>query len=542
MDHDIKRMIAVLAAGLLMIAFTGVDGLRAQQEEPAPSVTERDGNPVPDAPEQITVSLDVKDVDVRDVLRALARQADANVSMTESVQGRVTIRLKDVPWDMAFETVVETAGLACRKQAGLIKVMTRAEAGPPEDESTDEQQPPAETGTDAAGTDTAGTDDGAGSQPEQVQVLEIPEPLETAVLHFQFVEAKAIQGAFQGLLGPDGFLALDEQNDTLIVTDTAARLDVMTALAARLDITPPKIQIEVLIADTILRDELDVGINWELSKINKNSEFMLAQELIDTAGGGGSVTYNKIGGRWTLDSFIRALEVFKNGRILATPRILVISGREASIETIEEIPYQELTQTSAGGQIGTTAFKEAGVKLIVTPKVTQDGLILLSVNAEQSASTDESINGVPVINTRKADTTLLLEDGETLVIGGLRRKETVKIVEQIPLLGDIPILGALFRYTSTQDENRDLVIFLTPRLVDDSELTGAERLTLAEAGFAYEPSGEAMEERLHGMAQDVHEGDIDGIRRRLADPSGGRAGNGRRKTPARHLRRQQGEI
>jgi len=506
MAHENKQWIARIAAALFLIALFTPAWLCAQdeEEEPAPSV-----------PEQITVSIDAKDVDVRDVLRALARQADANVAMTEAVAGKVTIRLKDVPWDMAFDTVVDTAGLVCRRQAGLIKVMSAAEARPEEAAGhegggPDEGRGPGEGAAEGA---AAPGEETAAAQP--AEVLEIPEPLETTVLAFQFTDAESLQAAFQGLLGPDGFLALDRQNNALIVSDTAANLETMSALASRIDITPPKVLIEVLIADTVLRDELDVGVNWELSKLNRNNEFSLAQDLIDAAGGGGSVTYNKIGGRWLLDSFVRALEVFRKGRILATPRILVISGREASIETIEEIPYQELTQTSAGGQIGTTAFKEAGVKLIVTPRVTQDGRILLTVNAEQSAATDESINGVPVISSRKADTVLLLEDGETLVIGGLRRKETVKIVEQVPLLGDIPILGALFRYTSTQDENRDLVIFLTPRIVTDSELSGAERLTLAEAGFAYEPSGADLEERIHGMAKDVHEGDIDGIRCRL---------------------------
>lgn len=435
--------------------------------------------------DQNMVSLNVENVGVREVIRGLAQQAGANLAIADSVQGTITISMTDVPWATAFDAVLKTANLVGEQEGDLIVVRNLAEFNQPEE------------------------------APRQRS------DMISKVFAFEFAEAKSLEKAFSALAGPGGQVALDEKTNALIVAATPSNISRLTDLAAEIDAPPRKILIEVLIADTILSDEKDIGINWEAVKSNRSSEWRLGQELIDTAGGGGTATYNVLDGRWTAENFLRALQQFKNTRVLATPKILVVSGREASIETIEEIPYQELTQTGAGGQIGTTAFKEAGVKLKVTPKATDDGRIFLTIKAEQSATTGERVNDVPVINSRKAETTLLLADAETLVIGGLRRKEMVKNVTQVPLLGDIPLLGALFRYTSTLEENRDLVVFLTPRFVDEPlPLTESEREAMDEIGFPKDSRESVrleLESKVNGMAKDIQEGDLAGIRYRIAD-------------------------
>jgi len=174
------------------------------------------------------------------------------------------------------------------------------------------------------------------------------------------------------------------------------------------------------------------------------------------AADGASLTYQLLGDKWTTNDFIRALQQDMTTRILASPRILALNGREAFIQTVDEIPYQELTETAEGGQIGTTAFKEAGVKLRVTANVTGTGRIVLEVSAEQSAETDRVVGGIPVISTHRAETSLLVNSGESVIIGGLRRTANVKERSQVPLLGDIPYLGVLFRHTATRQETRDL--------------------------------------------------------------------------------------
>jgi type II secretory pathway component GspD/PulD (secretin) len=189
---------------------------------------------------------------------------------------------------------------------------------------------------------------------------------------------------------------------------------------------------------------------------------VLGQLFSKTAAG--ALSYQLLDKNWTVDTFVRALQEDADARILASPRILALSGLKASIETTEEIPYQQLTQTSEGGQIGTTAFKDAGVKLHVTPRVTGAGAIVLEVKAEQSAETGRVVGDIPVVSKHVAETTLLVNSGESVIMGGLRRTVNTKTRTQIPVLGDIPILGWPFRHTKTGQETRDLVVFLTPRL------------------------------------------------------------------------------
>lgn len=433
------------------------------------------------SPSEITVSLDVKDADVRDVLRALALQANVNLAITEAVKGRITIRLENVSWAKALDAVVQTAGLASKREANLITVMAPSEI-----------QRPVER------------------VPETVE-------LETRVIVFKFANAKAVQNAFKARISDEGSVTVDEDSNALIISDVPKNLENLTALATSIDVMPRQAMINVVIADTTLRNDMDIGVNWEIARTTGHSIFKLSQSLIDTTGDGGAVTYQVLTGKWTTTDFVRALEVVGNSRILASPKILVLSTKPASIATIEEIPYQELTQTEQGGLIGTTAFKEAGIKLSVTPKITEDERILLHIFVEQSAATGESVNEVPVISTRKAETTLLLNDGEAVLIGGLRRKDKVKTIKQVPILGDIPLLGFLFKYTSSSVENRELVVFLTPHLFTSSELSNENEQALEEIGSFHKQSQTELEERLHGMAKDVEEGNVVGIRRRLSD-------------------------
>jgi len=416
------------------------------------------------SPSEITVSLDVKDADVRDVLRALARQANVNLAITEAVKGRITIRLENVSWAKALDAVVQTAGLASKREANLITVMA----------PSDIQR-------------------SAERVPEAVE-------LETRVIVFKFANAKAVQNAFKARLSDEGSVTVDEDANTLIISDVPENLENLTALATDIDVVPRQAMINVVIADTTLRNDMDIGVNWEIARTTGHSIFRLSQSLIDTTGEGGTVTYQVLTGKWTTSDFVRALEVVGNSRILASPKILVLS-----------------TQTAQGGLIGTTAFKEAGIKLSVTPKITEDERILLHIFVEQSAATGESVNEVPVISTRKAETTLLLNDGEAVLIGGLRRKDKVKTIKQVPILGDIPLLGFLFKYTSSSVENRELVVFLTPHLFTSSELSNENEQALEEIGSFHKQSQTELEERLHGMERDVEEGNVVGIRRRLSD-------------------------
>ena len=177
-------------------------------------------------------------------------------------------------------------------------------------------------------------------------------------------------------------------------------------------------------------------------------------------------------------------------KLLANPRLMVVDNQQAEIKIIEEIPYQELTQTSAGGSIGTTAFREVGVELRVVPHLTREGLIRMVLNPKFSVRTGDvqiqGTNGIspqPIIATREETTTALVKDGQTVVIGGLKKEEISQQVNKIPLLGDIPLLGELFKFRGESTINSELVIFITPKLIIEPTLTDEEKRHLADTVF-----------------------------------------------------------
>jgi type IV pilus assembly protein PilQ len=167
------------------------------------------------------------------------------------------------------------------------------------------------------------------------------------------------------------------------------------------------------------------------------------------------------------------LQEKRDVEILASPRVMVVSGESASIETVTELPYREVTQTSEGGELSATEFKKVGVKLNVTAILTDDDYILVTLEPEQSVDTGQfgTTSEIPIIDTRKAKTTLLLRDGQVVIMGGLRKKETTHQVSQIPVLGDVPLVGPLFRNSKDVVKNSELLVFMSPHIYKGNELT-----------------------------------------------------------------------
>jgi len=190
-------------------------------------------------------------------------------------------------------------------------------------------------------------------------------------------------------------------------------------------------------------------------------------EQIGTTGFGGD--FALISG--TVRNIVHLLQEKTNLEIIASPKVMVVSGRKAEIRAVDEIPFNELIQTSEGGQLSATSFKDVGVTLKVTATLTEDNEIFLQVDTEQKVETGASETGVPVVAARIANTSLLLEDGQVVAIGGLRQKVTTELVDQIPFLGDLPIVGFLFRSTRTVEINSELVVFLSPHIYKDEPLT-----------------------------------------------------------------------
>ncbi len=391
--------------------------------------------------EQVLVSIDVVDADIRDVLRSLAYQSGANLILTPGVAGRITMHLESVTWEEALEAALQAGGFVQERRKEFIRVLTPAQLQAERERLERERRPT------------------------------------TEIFFFNNAEVQRCSDAFKGLLSSTGKLNIDERLNALVVTDFPENIEAFRQAAAELDAKAPQVMIQALIVDVRLTDDLRLGVDWDAIFSDGKVGLIGFQNLSEAAGvgRGGSITFTYVSRHWDVTAMMDFLQHQEGVDILADPKILVLDGERASIEIIEEIPYQELTQTAEGGQIGTTSFKEVGVKLRVTPRITDDGFITMHIEPEQSAATAVSIGGVPVIETRKADTTLRVKNNQTIVIGGLRRRGTTQTEDKIPILGDIPLLGFLFRHRLTTETERELTVFITPSIFTTGELSEKEK-------------------------------------------------------------------
>ena len=301
--------------------------------------------------------------------------------------------------------------------------------------------------------------------------------VETVML--KFLKAGNIESVVRNLVSAYGVVAVDKETNSLVICDDEGNLQRTINEIRKADQTPKQILIEVVIVDVQLNDDTEIGVDWGDYNFRrddtKNTFSSTVMSNLTAAGAlGGSFTLVQEG----LDVTINALQATRDVEILASPRVLVVSGQPSLIKTTEEIPYTELSDSSGGSagvgnQISTTKFKEAGITLKVTATLTDEQQILIVIDAEQSvnAGTAQSINStVPVVDKRNAKTTLLMDDGQVLVMGGLRQKETTLTQSKVPLLGDLPFVGFLFSNDKTVVKNSELLVFISPHIYGDGPL------------------------------------------------------------------------
>jgi type II secretory pathway component GspD/PulD (secretin) len=307
--------------------------------------------------------------------------------------------------------------------------------------------------------------------------------LESVVL--RFLDAKSMLSVLQQMRTPHGAVSINPANNSVVLCDTRENLDKMVTEIKKADRTPQLVMVEAVILDVQLTNDSEIGVNWDLlsderynAGYRQNFTTSRLRSTPETVTGttntiGDATAFNTLGtgGDFsvifgTVRSVLHLVQEKRNVNILADPKMLVVSGKSATIDAVEQIPYREVSDTAAGGQgaLTSTKFKDVGVKLEVAVIVTDDNDIFLTVSSEQSVRTGASQDGVPVVDSRKTNTSLLLKDGQTVVIGGLRREEKTHQVNQIPLLGDLPLIGFLFKSTTVATSKSELVVLLSPRL------------------------------------------------------------------------------
>jgi type II secretory pathway component GspD/PulD (secretin) len=267
------------------------------------------------------------------------------------------------------------------------------------------------------------------------------------------------------------------------VCDTKEQLEKILSEIKKADKMPQQIMVEVVIVDVQLSDDTEIGVNWDIlsDKVydigyRQNFTTRLGSTIENAANIGNATAFNTtgLGGDFSVISgsirnVVSMLQQKKDVEILASPRVMVVSGKTASIEAVRELPYNEITDTSGGGSLSSTEFKKVGVTLNVTATLTDENLIFLNVSSEQNVVVGESVTEVPIIDTRNARSEVLLQDGQVVIMGGLRRKELTKQISQIPILGDIPLIGFIFKYTNTVVNNTELIVFLSPHIYKEQE-------------------------------------------------------------------------
>jgi type II secretory pathway component GspD/PulD (secretin) len=317
----------------------------------------------------------------------------------------------------------------------------------------------------------------SGSRTNTAMGLQARPDLYVETVMLKFLKAGNIESVARNLISAYGVVAVDKETNSLVICDDEGNLQKIISEVRKADQTPKQILIEVVIVDVQLNDDTEIGVDWGSYNFRRDdTKHAFSSTVMSnlTAAGalGGSFTLIQEG----LDITIKALQATRDVEILASPRVLVLSGQEALIKTVEEIPYTELTSSTGGttdNSITSTKFKEAGIALKVTATLTDEQKILIAISADQSinAGTDDSVgSSVPVVDRRNTKTTLLMADGQVLVMGGLRQKETTLTQSKVPLLGDLPLVGFLFSNDKTVVKNSELLVFISPHIYGDGPL------------------------------------------------------------------------
>jgi type IV pilus assembly protein PilQ len=467
------------------------------------------------------LSLNFQDIEVRAVLQVLADFTDMNLVASDSVQGNITLRLKNVPWDQALDIILKTKGLAMRQTGNVIIVAPAQELAAQEQlqmESLQKVEELAPLRTEyiqinyAKASEIAAVLQGA-SKSMSAQVSRAGGSRSTAgsANRGSGVQqaSNSASGSNQGILSPRGSVTFDARTNTLIVQDTLANLEEVRRVVSLLDVPVRQVMIEsrVVIANNDFVRDLGVrfGVSGSMGSIN-NNELLIAggqpgslavggfdkgpfglnadtgtpynSGLIDAAGNqtlitnlpantiftpSGSLNFllGKVGS-YLLQLELSAMQREGRGEIISSPRVITSDQSQATIKVGTEIPYQEAT----GEGNTTVAFKEAVLQLDVTPHITPDDRIIMDLKVNKdSPDYTNSVLGVPPINTRAVETNVLVDNGETVVLGGVFEREKSFTKEQVPWLGDVPVLGRLFKQEARQDNNSELLIFVTPKIL-----------------------------------------------------------------------------
>lgn len=410
------------------------------------------------------VSFDFKDADIRDVLRILSDISGFNIVISSDVQGTVTLKLDNVPWDQALDVVLDDSGLGAIIEGNVMKIATL--------QALQERQQAFRTATRAK---------------EEI------EPLVTRQVFINYAQAAELETLIDPILSSRGEIRVDVRTNSLLITDIESKIDQVEELANSLDTRTPQVLIESRIVQATLDFTRELGVQWgfnfNASAATGNptglnfpssigvggtgvgsgpgttgDSFIIDLPAAAGTGAGGvlGIVLGSITGAYDLDIRLSALENRGDGRILSSPKVLTLDNTPARIEQGVSIPF--LSVSAAGTQ---TQFVDATLRLEVTPQVTNDDRVIMNVRVTDNApdATLTGAGGQPGITRNEAETQVIAGDGETIVIGGIFTRSVSDQTASVPWFSRLPLLGWMFSNTSTNDTRMELIVFITPRII-----------------------------------------------------------------------------
>ena len=409
------------------------------------------------------ISLNFQSIKVRAVLQLLADLKQINLVVSGAVKGSMSLTLNDIPWDQALDIILKTQGLAMRLEGNVMLIDKASVFSAREAEALKIQQ---------ASTQLA--------------------PVHSSLLQINYAKATDIAAMLKdksnSLLTQRGTLSVDMRTNTIWLQDTKSQIEEIKTLVQRLDVPIKQVLIEARIVDMNKRCEEDLGVRWGISKPRSLSGTLsganqlaqgvapaevkpLAERLnvdlvaLPTLGTPASVgvALAKLGDGVLLDLELSAMESEGRAQIIASPRLITTNQQAAVIESGQDIPYQLATSSGATA----VAFKKAVLSLKVTPQITPDGKLLMDLLITQDADSGQRVNGVPIILTKSIQTNVLVNNAQTLVLGGIYKADKNNVTVRVPFLGRLPWVGHLFSRTKAIRDNEELVIFITPRIVNN---------------------------------------------------------------------------
>ena len=423
---------------------------------------------------QKVVCIDVNDVPIATVIRQLADQVNVDLIMSPKVIGNVTVSLNDVSLDEALRCILDVHGAGIIVGENVIRILSREE------------------------------------------MPEIAERLVTETFEITYADVVQVVKALEKFKSPQGSVSSIEGTSHIIVTDTENKVRDITNLLSTIDRMTPQVLVEVRIYDITSKNNLDLGIDWYAGKrTNWNaSGYPINDDIVVEKGGAdtyigsrtdpsleagfiagtnkteastqGYLRFGLLNDSLDINAILRAEKENIDAKLLANPRIMVVDNEEATFDIVTEHPYVERTIT-AGSTTETVKFKNVGVKLVVTPHVAGKDMLRLKIAPEFSVLVTRvqvASSNVPVVDTRKVNTIALVKDGQAVVLGGLRKKETSMQVNKVPILGDLPVLGNLFKFEGESTVNTELVVFITPRIITEPILNDTEQQALDVTEFS----------------------------------------------------------